>query len=40
MKAGCAGGSTFAPVLFGEEFVGRAGSKCGPTALVAKSYLA
>jgi hypothetical protein len=35
MKAGCAGGSTFKPVLFLEVLTGFAGSNAGPLLPVA-----
>jgi hypothetical protein len=37
MNAGCAGGSSVSPVLFGESFTGCAGSNCLPGVFVAKS---
>src|SRR3954468_17038861 len=39
MNAGCAGGSSRIPVLFGESFTGCAGSNVSPDSFVSKLYL-
>src|SRR3954470_13154005 len=38
MKAGCAGGKSRIPVLFGESFTGWFGSNAPPLPFIAESY--